>query len=182
MFWSGQPVAVMPDLKNWISSIYGENSVSQWQGRKRRRRRNNLLFLPFLGPWNTVYRTPHANWILEVQSWVTLFSFACWMWNTELKGPGFGIRNRMQVKGMVQVLPLPHSSGSPLPPGFSCIVLAFPNKNMTGGCAKVWQDIRCPDLKLCGKRGGGNGESWGDIFTQLQRGLRQIAASSTLQL
>lgn len=105
------------------------------------------------------------------------------MWNTELKGPGFGIMNRMQVKGVVQVLHLPHSSGSPLPPGFSCIVLALPNKNMTGDCAKVWQDMRCPDLKLYGKRGGGDGESWGDIFTQLQRGLRQIAVSSTfLQL
>lgn len=80
------------------------------------------------------------------------------------------------------MLHLPHLSGSPLPPGFSCIVLAFPNKNMTGDCAKVWQDLRCADLKLYGKRGGGIGENWRDILTQLQRGLRQISASSTLQL
>lgn len=98
------------------------------------------------------------------------------MWNTELKWPGFGIMNRMKVKGVVQVLHLPHFSESPLPPGFSCIILAFPNKNMTGDCAKVWQDVRCPDLNLYGKRGGESGEKWRDFFTQLQRGLRQIAA------
>lgn len=90
--------------------------------------------------------------------------------------------SRMKVEGVAQVLHLPHFPGSPLPPGSTCIILAFPNKNMAGDCAKVWQGIRCPDLKLYGKRGGKDGESWRDIFTQLQGGLRQIAVSSTLQL
>lgn len=75
--------------------------------------------------------------------------------------------DRMKVKEVLQVQHLPNLPGSPLSPSLSCIVLAFPNKNMTRDCAEVWQDIRCSDLKLYGRRGKKNGESWKDIFTVL---------------
>lgn len=73
--------------------------------------------------------------------------------------------DRMKVNEVLQILHLANLPGSPLSPVLSCIVLAFPYKNMTRDCGKVWQDIRCSDLKLHEKRGE---KSWKDIFT-LQR-------------
>lgn len=75
--------------------------------------------------------------------------------------------NRMKVKEVLQVLHLLNLPGSPLLPFLSCIVLTFLNKNMTRDCAKVWQHIRCSDLKRYGKRREKNGGSWKDILIML---------------